>query len=282
MSISIQGQTGWASIPNAIGRSRLPHPTVHLLVNLLGHADGFNASYSIIRKQTGMSPSTISAALENLKKLGLISVKKTKNKGSRFDSNDYDFHPGMLWKLTPEFVDEKLRGKVTATEDVVDDKMPPTTEDVAKPATGNVLGPLQEMKAKNDQGELPVENDHSPLIPQGGDDHPSADRFDEFWEVVPKKVGKQAARKAWVKAIKATDPDVIIAGMKRYRDDPNRSDAFTKNPQGWLNDGRWEDDPLPSRNAQSTNTVEAWLGITDQGFGSVLDGEVIDQKELTS
>ena len=123
-----------------------------------------------------------------------------------------------------------------------------------------------------------------PLIPQGGDDHPSADRFDEFWEVVPKKVGKQAAKRAWMKAIKKADPSVIIAGMKRYRDDPNRSDAFTKNPQGWLNDGRWEDDPLPSRNAPSTNTAEAWLGITHQpqSFGSVLDGEVIDQRELTS
>ena len=132
-------------------------------------------------------------------------------------------------------------------------------------------------------------------------DHPSADRFEEFWEVVPKKVGKQAAKKAWVKAIKATDPDVIIAGMKQYRDDPNRSDAFTKNPQGWLNDGRWEDDPLPARAeshpGKKANTVENWLGLPEGSldgrnpFSSdpfadpyadhgVIDGTVIEQKEL--
>lgn len=132
-------------------------------------------------------------------------------------------------------------------------------------------------------------------------DHPKDDRFNEFWEVVPKKVGKQAARKAWVKAIKATDPDVIIAGMKRYRDDPNRSDAFTKNPQGWLNDGRWEDDPLPDRSTTTSgkkaNTVENWLGLPEgsldgrnpfssdsfadpyAGHGTI-DGTVIEQKEL--
>lgn len=120
--------------------------------------------------------------------------------------------------------------------------------------------------------------------PSTTNDRSSEKGFDEFWEVVPKKVGKQAAKRAWMKAIKKADPSVIIAGMERYRDDPNRSEAFTKNPQGWLNDGRWEDDPLPSRNAQSTNTAEAWLGIAHQpqSFGTVIDGDVVDQKELAS
>lgn len=166
MSINIKGHTGWSSIPNVIGRSRLPHPTVHLLINLLGHAEGFNASYSIIRKQTGMSPGTISTALDNLKKLGLITVEKEKVKGSQFASNDYDFHPENIWKLTPEFVDEKLRGKAPATGNVADKKRDnesdPTTGVVAESTTGVVPDPLQEPYTKNDHLELPVENDHSP------------------------------------------------------------------------------------------------------------------------
>lgn len=166
MSINIKGRTGWSSIPNSLGRSRLPHPTLHLLINLLGHAEGFNASYSIIKEQTGMSPGTISSALKNLKELGLISVGKEKGKGSRYSSNDYDFHPENIWKLTPEFVDEKLRGKAPTTGAVVeespDSKKTPTTGVVAESTTGVVAGPLRESYTKKEQEELPRENDHSP------------------------------------------------------------------------------------------------------------------------
>ena len=78
-------------------------------------------------------------------------------------------------------------------------------------------------------------------------DHPADDRFDEFWDTVPRKVGKGAARKAWKKAVKKADPEVIIEGMRRYRDDPNREDEFTAHPSSWLNAERWDDDPLPAR-----------------------------------
>ena len=71
--------------------------------------------------------------------------------------------------------------------------------------------------------------------------------FDEFWKVYPRKVGKQAAEKAFAKAAKITEPNVIIAGAARYADDPNRVDAFTAHPTTWLNAGRWNDEPLPER-----------------------------------
>ena len=133
-----------------------------------------------------------------------------------------------------------------------------------------------EVSTATDRG-ITVDTDNHPLnhpstIPEPSThDHPSADRFDEFWSVVPKKVGKVAARKAWKKATTIADPSEIIEGMRRYRDDPNRVDAFTKNPQGWLNDGRWEDDPLPPRDVPKSasrggveNTLEAW-GYTETG-----------------
>ena len=71
--------------------------------------------------------------------------------------------------------------------------------------------------------------------------------FDDFWKVYPRKVGKQAAEKAYAKAAKTTDEKIIIAGAARYADDPNRVDAFTAHPTTWLNAGRWNDDPLPER-----------------------------------
>src|SRR5690606_29765596 len=42
------------------------------------------------------------------------------------------------------------------------------------------------------------------------------DRFAEFRSAYPRRVGKQAAIKAWPKAVELTDPDTIIEGARRY------------------------------------------------------------------
>ena len=71
--------------------------------------------------------------------------------------------------------------------------------------------------------------------------------FDLFWKSYPIKVGKAAAQKAWVKAIKVDSADVIIAGAVRYAEDPNRHPSFTAHAATWLNAHRWNDSPLPQR-----------------------------------
>lgn len=72
------------------------------------------------------------------------------------------------------------------------------------------------------------------------------EEFDRFWKVYPKKAGKPAARKAWAKAIKRETPDRIIAAAKRYAGwlqnaAPGEFRPLPKYPQGWLNDGRWDE-----------------------------------------
>lgn len=73
--------------------------------------------------------------------------------------------------------------------------------------------------------------------------------FDAFWQAYPRRAEKEAARKAWPKAVAAACGNVqlIIDGAQRYRDDKNREAEFTKHPATWLNRGCWEDDPLPPR-----------------------------------
>jgi hypothetical protein len=71
--------------------------------------------------------------------------------------------------------------------------------------------------------------------------------FDIFWSKYPRKVGKQAALKAFIKAIKVASVEEILAGAERYANDPNRVDTFTAHPTTWLNAGRWADGPLPER-----------------------------------
>lgn len=69
--------------------------------------------------------------------------------------------------------------------------------------------------------------------------------FDQFWSVYPRKEAKAAARKRFERVIKKHDVNVIIAGAISYRDDPNREPRFTAQAARWLNEERWEDDPLP-------------------------------------
>lgn len=78
---------------------------------------------------------------------------------------------------------------------------------------------------------------------------PTPSQFDHFWEWYPRKVGKEAARKAWDKARGKVDQIAIIEGLERFRLDPNLPPKeFIPHPATWLNEGRWDDEPLPARN----------------------------------
>ncbi|MFE3698630.1 hypothetical protein ACFXO7_12210 [Nocardia tengchongensis] len=72
--------------------------------------------------------------------------------------------------------------------------------------------------------------------------------FADFWDTYPRRQGKGAAMKAYAKAIKTTDPGVILAAAARFAADPNRDPQYTAMPSTWLNQERWSDEPLPQRN----------------------------------
>lgn len=114
-------------------------------------------------------------------------------------------------------------------------------------------------------------------------DRSISDAFDRFWNLVPRKAAKGAARKAFEKAAKRAPIEEIIEGMARYRHDPNREAEFTKHPATWLNQDCWEDDPIPARNSNVgrwvQNTAEAWM-YGPQGAPQALDGEIAQRKEL--
>lgn len=74
------------------------------------------------------------------------------------------------------------------------------------------------------------------------------DGFDVFWLNYPKKIGKQAARKAWSK-IKS--PKEVIEKLKSVLPLQKQSEQWTKDngqfiphPATYLNQGRWEDETI--------------------------------------
>lgn len=79
---------------------------------------------------------------------------------------------------------------------------------------------------------------------------PGTPKFDEFWQHYPKRTGKDAAKRAWAKAVKRVDADLIIAGVIRYAADPNLPERqYIPDPGTWLNAGRWDDEPFPDRSS---------------------------------
>jgi len=75
--------------------------------------------------------------------------------------------------------------------------------------------------------------------------------FDEFWEIYPRKAGKQEARKVFQRALSNATLAEILEGARRYAADPNRQPQFTAHPATWLNQGRWSDEPLPPRSPEN-------------------------------
>ena len=68
--------------------------------------------------------------------------------------------------------------------------------------------------------------------------------FDEtFWPMWPRKVDKANAEKAFVKACKKEDPEIIIAGLKNQLDMFNKKEKqFIPHASSWLNAERWKDE----------------------------------------
>lgn len=91
---------------------------------------------------------------------------------------------------------------------------------------------------------------------KGPDRKQVAEGFLAFWQAYPLKKGKDAAAKAFAKALtRIEEPDplsVILAGIERCQrewDDPK----YIPHPATWLNQGRWADEETP----QPTNAPRA-------------------------
>jgi hypothetical protein len=93
-------------------------------------------------------------------------------------------------------------------------------------------------------------------------------QFDEFWAAYPKKVGKEAARKAYIKIPKSVDLDEVTAGARRYATDPNLPEKqFIPDPGTWINAGRWTDEPCPPKPQQHATPTRS---TTDDRVNAVL------------
>ena len=78
-------------------------------------------------------------------------------------------------------------------------------------------------------------------------------RFTEFWQAYPKKVGKASCLKAWKKLKPTTelfDHIMTSLGSQKHSEQWQREGGrFIPNPLTWLNQGRWDDEPVETSGA---------------------------------
>lgn len=111
------------------------------------------------------------------------------------------------------------------------------------------------------------EHEHAPKTPSSAMPPMERDRFGEFWDRYPRKVGKDDARNAWRAARTRAGQQAIIDGCIRLATDPNLPEKqFIPHPATWLRQGRWDDEPLPPRITGQRPPPARPLPTADQRF----------------
>lgn len=92
------------------------------------------------------------------------------------------------------------------------------------------------------------------------DSDKAGEPFAVFWAIYPKREGKEAAARAWLKAVKIADAETITEGARTAAalwNAENRERKFIPQPATWLNGGRWQDEtqeqlPMPQQSQRVT------------------------------
>ena len=166
-------------------------------------------------------------------------------------------------------IDKPGKGRNPRPDGTFDYKESAIRESVASPP--ETLAPGTGEQGNRGTGEQGT-NTRSPAPPSSVRD-PGPDRFDEFWEAYPRKVGKQKARGKFATACKRVDAQTVIDGARRLAADPNLPEAqFIPHPSTWLEGDRWDDPPLPAR-AGATTSIERNRGAAQALIGRTPYGQ---------
>jgi hypothetical protein len=234
-----QGHTGWSSVPNWVVRSgELSTSEKLVYISLLNRADSRGYSHpslNVLSRDAGISRRTTIRTLGALENRQLIERMKRARRDGTQDSNKYRV---AAWARSRTA--SSLDGAI----------LTPRSDKMARGSDTGNRGVVPQWHGGSDTGNhevLPIEVQPSSTTQEYAQTRVDA-QFGEFWSVYPNRRDKKRARSAFANALKrGATFDVILSSARRYRDDPNREDAFTKHPTTWLNGDCWEDPPLPNR-----------------------------------
>lgn len=199
-----------------------------VFTNLLAHADihGIvDKHWRAISEETGLSRERVEAAITNLEAPDPES-RSPEQEGRRIVKMDE--HRAWGWKIVNYGKYRSIRNE--------DDRREQNR--IAQEKWRNKNKQSKPRKPESAQAEAYAE-----------EVNPSADKsalsaFDQFWKAYPKKVGKGAAEKAWLKArINGSLQTILEAVERQSASDQWMKDngQFIPNPATWIGQKRWED-----------------------------------------
>lgn len=108
--------------------------------------------------------------------------------------------------------------------------------------------------------DKPVGLSNTPYSPPKGGESDIEGMFDEFWAVYPRKVAKQTAKKKLASILKSVRRDKrmeffvnMMTALRRHMESDQWTrdgGQFVPHPTTWLNQARWEDEVLVSKEAE--------------------------------
>ncbi|MEX0895653.1 MAG: hypothetical protein WDZ94_01795 [Patescibacteria group bacterium] len=94
--------------------------------------------------------------------------------------------------------------------------------------------------------------------------------FEQFWEIYPRKIGKGAARKAWLKISKTHQSQTLLDAVSAYAQHPDLPEVqYIPHPSTWLNQERWMDDLSSMGKANATSVAADILQRSKQMQGQI-------------
>jgi len=192
-------------------------------------------------KQMPFSEDVISRSLSELTAWGVLQIdgdtlfqKRMKKDGELSDKRAFAGSLGGKCSKSqdgePEFCLSKNASKIEANSEI---EIEYENEDINDTkSTG-----------KEVQGENPDKPKSTPKVDE---------RFAQFWQAYPRKVGKQDAKKAFAKI--DVDIDVLLAALEKQKGSEQwQKDGgqFVPHPATWLNGRRWEDELTPYSGARA-------------------------------
>lgn len=217
----------------------------YVLLVLANYADkngrGAFPSSSSISEDTGLSIRTVKYKLDHLLEIGVIRLGNQAIAGAYIDRHD---RRPTVYDLCVE------RGATAA----------PGSERGANDDATGCSSRQNGVQTTTERGAGAAPNpsiNHQGTIKEpkaSVADAPGAVRFDRFWTLYPRKVGKSAAEKSWRK-LKVTDDlfDLMAKALAAWTvstDWTKDGGQFIPHASTWLNGKRWEDElPQPAGHA---------------------------------
>lgn len=169
---------------------------------------------------------------ESLKELLLALIERQRS-GTEFPKFD-NRQVYIYAKMIEPTIKRRLYGQEGGNKGKVGTTIVPTKD--------TTIVPTEPSRAKQSRDKI-SEAKNTPIPPDGAD--AMTKRFDAFWKEYPRKIGKQAAQKIYMKV----KPDhnlserMIKAVQEQRQSEQWKKEGgrFIPNPATWLNRGQWDD-----------------------------------------